>query len=81
MTTITLRTLVRDTRKVKRMVRPGKLVQVTDNGEPLWVIHPAKPDPMDDGQRQREIEAELEEVLSEKQSSFNLSKLVIESRR
>ena len=35
MKTISLRTLVREPLKVKRMTRAGQSVQVTDNGEPL----------------------------------------------
>ncbi len=38
MKTISLRTLVREPLKVKRMTRTGKPVQVTDNGKPLWMI-------------------------------------------
>jgi hypothetical protein len=37
---LTPRTLVREPLKVKRMTRTGKPVQVTDNGEPLWIIQP-----------------------------------------
>jgi hypothetical protein len=35
---ITLRTLVREPLKVKRITRAGKAVQVTDNGKPLWIL-------------------------------------------
>jgi hypothetical protein len=41
MKTISIRTLVREPRKVKRLTRAGESVQVTDNGEPLWILKPA----------------------------------------
>ena len=80
MTTISLRTLVREPLKVKRMTRTGRPVQVTDQGRPLWVIHPATT-PADVEGRQREIEEELAAVLREPTSTLLLSKLVVESRR
>lgn len=80
MKTITLRTLVREPLKVKRITRTGKSVQVTDNGEPLWVIQPATT-PVDEDRRRREIEQELAEVLRGPQSKIPLSKIVLESRR
>jgi len=78
--TISLRTLVREPLKVKRMTRTGKPVQVTDNGQPLWVIHPAVPK-IDEERRRREIEEELADVLRGPKSSIPLSKIVLESRR
>lgn len=80
MKSITLRTLVREPLKVKRMTRAGNPVQVTDNGQPLWVIHPAVVK-VDEGRRRREIEAELADVLRGPKSSIPLSKIVLESRR
>jgi hypothetical protein len=80
MTTVTLRTLVREPRKVKRITRTGKSVQVTDNGKPLWILHPAVAE-VDKAQRRREIEEELAEVLRGPKSSISLSKIVLESRR
>lgn len=80
MKTISLRTLVREPRKVKRMTRTGRPVQVTDNGRPLWVIQPAIT-PDDKERRRREIEEELAEVLREPRSKSPLSKIVLESRR
>jgi hypothetical protein len=38
MKSIALRTLVREPRKVKRWTHTGKPVQVTDRGEPLWIL-------------------------------------------
>ena len=34
----------------------GKSVQVTDNGEPLWILHPANGTETDDAERRRLIE-------------------------
>jgi len=80
MRTITLRTLLREPLKVKRMTRTGKPVQVTDDGEPLWIIQPAA-SPADEDQRHREIDELLDEVLRSPPSQISLSKLVLESRR
>jgi len=80
MKTITLRTLVREPLKVKRITRTGKSVQVTDNGEPLWVIQPAATQ-ADEERRRREMEAELTDVLRGPMSRIPLSKMVLESRR
>jgi antitoxin (DNA-binding transcriptional repressor) of toxin-antitoxin stability system len=81
MKTITLRTLVREPLRVKRMTRAGKPVQVTDNGQPLWIIQPADGTEADQQRRKREIEAELAEVLRGPKSRIPLSKVVLESRR
>lgn len=81
MTTISLRTLLRDPRRVKRMTRTGKAVQVTDNGQPLWVLQPANGNDSDEAQRRRDIEAIFEEVLNEKPSKISLSKILDDSRR
>lgn len=78
--TISLRTLVREPLKVKRMTRAGKAVQVTDNGEPLWVIQPAVTQD-DEERRRREIDELLDEVLRGPRSKISLSKIVLESRR
>jgi hypothetical protein len=80
MKTVTLRTLVREPLKVKRMTRTGKPVQVTDNGEPLWIIQSATTQ-VDEELRRREIEEELAEVLRGQKSKVPLSKIVLESRR
>ena len=81
MKTITLRTLVREPLKVKRMTRTGKPVQVTDNGEPLWILQPANGTEADEEKRRREIDEVLDEVLREKPSKISLSQIVLESRR
>jgi len=81
MKTISLRTLVREPLKVKRMTRTGKPVQVTDNGEPLWILQPANGTVADEAQRRRAIDEILDQVLREKPSKVSLSKIVLESRR
>jgi hypothetical protein len=81
MKTISLRTLVREPLKVKRMTRTGKPVQVTDNGEPLWILQPASGTEADEAERRRAIDEILDEVLREKPSKISLSKIVLESRR
>ena len=81
MKTITLRTLVREPVKVKRMTRTGKPVQVTDNGEPLWILQPANGTAPDQEQRRREIDELFAEVRRGPRSKIPLSKIVLESRR
>lgn len=78
---ITLRTLLREPRKVKRITRAGNSVQVTDNGKPLWIIYPANRTMADEEQHHREIEEVLAEVLRGPRSKIPLSKIVLESRR
>jgi hypothetical protein len=81
MKTITLRTLVREPVKVKRMTRTGKPVRVTDNGEPLWILQSAAATAADETERRRAIEKLLNEVLSEKPSRISAVRLLEESRR
>ena len=81
MKTISLRTLLREPRKVKRMTRAGKPVQVTDNGEPLWILQPDNGTHTDEAERRRAIDEVLDEVLREKPSKISLSKIVLDSRR
>jgi hypothetical protein len=81
MKTISLRTLVREPLKVKRITRTGKSVQVTDNGRPLWILQPANGTEADEAERCRAIDEILDEVLREKPSKISLSKIVRESRR
>ena len=81
MKTISLRALLREPLKVKRITRAGKPVAVTDNGKPLWVLQPAlaeEPDPM---RRRQAIDEILDEALGQKRSKLSLSKIVLESRR
>jgi antitoxin (DNA-binding transcriptional repressor) of toxin-antitoxin stability system len=81
MKTISLRTLVREPLKVKRMTRAGNSVQVTDNGKPLWILNPAKETEADEERRRHEIDELLDEVLRGPRSKIPLSKIVLESRR
>jgi hypothetical protein len=80
MKSISLRTLVREPLKVKRMTRTGQPVQVTDNGEPLWILRPAN-GTADEEQRLRATDEILDEVLREKPSKISAAKLLEESRR
>ncbi len=79
--TIPLRTLIREPLKVKRMTRSGQAVQVTDNGEPLWILQPASGTPENEAERRRKIDEVLDEVLGEKPSRISAVKLLEESRR
>jgi hypothetical protein len=79
--TITLRTLVREPLKVKRMTRAGTPVQVTDRGEPLWLLQPANGTAADEAGRRRAIDEILDEVLKEKPSNVSATRLLEESRR
>jgi hypothetical protein len=81
MKTISLRTLVREPRKVKRMTRTGNPVQVTDRGEPLWILHPANGTDADEAERREAIDEILDEVLREKPSKISAARLLEESRR
>ena len=81
MKTISLRTLVREPRKVKRITRTGQAVQVTDHGRPLWILQPASGSDEDEAERRRAIDEILEEVLAEKPSKISAAKLLEESRR
>ncbi len=76
-----MRTLVREPLKVKRMTRTGKPVQVTDNGEPLWILQPANGMESDEAERRRAIDEILDEVLHEKPSKISAARLLDESRR
>jgi len=78
--TISLRTLVREPLKVKRITRTGASVQVTDNGKPLWILQPAT-SPDDEAERLRATDAMLDEVLREKPSEVSAAGLLEESRR
>lgn len=80
MKTVTLRTLVREPIKVKRLTRAGSSVQVTDKGKPLWIIQPVT-SAADEERRIREIDELLDEVLRSPRSKISLSKIVLESRR
>jgi len=80
MKTVSLRTLLREPAKIKRLTRAGTTVSVTDNGRPLWLIQPVVTEE-DNLRRRREMEEDLAAMLREPVSSISVSKLVIESRR
>jgi len=63
------------------MTRTGKPVQVTDNGQPLWVLQAANGSDMDEAERLREIEKIFQEVLRERPSRISASRILEESRR
>jgi hypothetical protein len=77
---ISLRTLLRNPGKVKRITRAGKIVRVTDHGQPLWVIHPA-PLPADEIERAHAIDELLDEALRAPRSKVNASQILEEDRR
>ena len=83
MKTITLRTLVREPLKVKRLTRAGQSVEVTDHGDALWIIQPAgrKESPAAQADRRKVIDEILDEVLREKPAKISAAKLLEESRR
>jgi hypothetical protein len=81
MKTITLRTLVREPLKVKRMTRAGQAVRVTDKGEPLWVLQAANGTTVTEAKRRRAIDEILDEVLNDKPSKISAGHLLEESRR
>jgi hypothetical protein len=81
MKTITLRTLLREPLKVKRLTRSGTAVQVTDHGDPLWIIAPASGTAGNESERRREIDEILDHVLRETPSAISAAKLLEQSRR
>ncbi|HEY1788500.1 MAG TPA: hypothetical protein VGJ73_10110 [Verrucomicrobiae bacterium] len=83
MKTITLRALVREPLKAKRITRAGQSITVTDNGDPLWVIRPAieKESPAAAALRRKSIDEILDDVLREKPANVSAAKLLEESRR
>lgn len=81
MKTITLRTLLREPQRVKRMTRAGTTVQVTDKGEPLWFLHPAEGTEINEQARQQQIAEVLDDVLREAPSKISAAKLLDLSRR
>jgi antitoxin (DNA-binding transcriptional repressor) of toxin-antitoxin stability system len=80
MKTIPLRKLVREPLKVKRWTRAGQAVQVTDNGQPLWVIQPAAA-AGDEPKRRQAVDELLDQVLREPRSPISAARLLEETRR
>ncbi len=75
-----LRHLLREPIKVKRLTRAGRKIEITDNGKPLWVIHPA-PTQGDEAARARVIDEVLEEAVRSPRSPVSAAALLEESRR
>jgi hypothetical protein len=73
---IPCRVLVREPLKVKRMTRAGNSVQVTDNGQPLWILQPANGIETDGAERRRAIDEIPDEVLHEKPSKISAASLL-----
>ena len=80
MKSIPLRSLLREPLRVKRLTRSGQSLQVTDNGKPLWVIHPAVVEEEDAG-RAVAIDELLEEALRAPRSPVSAAALLEGSRR
>ena len=80
MKTIPLRQLVREPISVKKITRTGQSVQITDNGEPLWILQPAT-GARNNPERDQAIDELLDQVLAEPVSAISLSKIVKDSRR
>lgn len=83
MKTVTLRTLVREPLKVKRLTRAGQSVTITDHGDPLWIVQPAGGPESSDNEagRRKAIDEILDEVLREKPAKVSAAKLLEASRR
>lgn len=83
MKTVTLRMLVREPLKVKRLTRTGQSVTITDHGVPLWIIQPASQNESPDANagRRLAIDEVLEEVLRERPAKISAARLLDDSRR
>ena len=83
MKTIPLRTLVREPLKVKRLIRAGQSITVTDHGNPLWIIQSAggKESPDAEANRRKAIDEVLDEVLNDTPAKVSAARLLEESRR
>lgn len=79
MKTVTLRELVRETRKVKQFTQNGASVMVTDNGKPLWKVSPVVGE-MDEETRQKRINELLDDVMKGPKSEMNLGQFLIDNR-
>jgi hypothetical protein len=75
MRTVTLRTLLREPRKVKAITQRGEKVQVTDKGKPLWIIQNVEND-VAEAERVRAMDEILDEVLKEKPGKISMSKIL-----
>ncbi|PYI80587.1 MAG: hypothetical protein DME26_21295 [Verrucomicrobia bacterium] len=60
---------------------PLRSDRITDNGEPLWILHPANGTDADESERRRVIEEIFDEVLRERPSKISAARLLEEARR
>ncbi|MGO9202012.1 MAG: hypothetical protein ACLQM8_15915 [Limisphaerales bacterium] len=65
---------------MKRITRAGQPAEITDHGQPLWILQPALAKGHSP-EGARAIDELLDEVLREPVSPLNLSKLVKDGRR
>ena len=65
---------------MKRWTRSGKAVNVTDNGKPLWILHPADGSGEEEERRSATNEL-LDEVLRARPSKISAVGVLEESRR
>jgi len=80
MKTMALRQLLRQPKSVKRLTAAGQAIRITDNGKPLWVIHPASGVAGDDRSCREILECEFEALLGERRSEVSAAGLVSDSR-
>ena len=80
MKTLALRQLLRQPKSVKQLTAAGQAIRITDNGKPLWVIHPAGEVADDDRSCHESLECELGALLGERKSEVSAAGLVADSR-
>jgi antitoxin (DNA-binding transcriptional repressor) of toxin-antitoxin stability system len=83
MKTLPLRELLRRPKTVKKLTAAGQPVRITDDGRPLWIIHPVEEDEVGGGHGAEEwLEAMFDEVLHEKPvEKISAGQIVLDSRR
>ena len=82
MKTFPLRELLRKPRTVKQLTAAGQRVRITDDGRPLWVIHPVEEEPGDAPADKDWLESMLDEVLHERPvAGISAGQIVLDSRR
>jgi antitoxin (DNA-binding transcriptional repressor) of toxin-antitoxin stability system len=75
---------MRRPKTVKKLTAAGQPVRITDDGRPLWVIHPAEEaDDASRGEADKEwLETMFDEVLHEKPAAgVSAGQIVLDSRR
>ena len=75
-----MRQLLRQPRSVKQLTATGQAVRITDNGKPLWVIHPAGEVVDEDRSCCESLEREFGLLLGERKSGVSAAGLVADSR-